>query len=146
MPTLRRDIRHAIWREDAKAIASVAKTTLGTVVEYVPQAALISYSLVRLLEPIPIEKNPWDETKARILPITEPFAIILGLLYQGALGGLVGGIANAVGTLIAPLRFHLSEDKKTRRLDTLDALFVASYLPLILLTLRSQGVEGKPLL
>ena len=86
-----------------------------------------------------------------------PLITVLGCLYQGGVGALATTITTALTNVFAGLDLHRGYRIKEVRtdgydvelywtMDKLDAGFAASVVPLILQTMRSQGVEKAGLM
>ena len=171
VPREAKDRKHKRWRDDAIAAADVAERGIRLVAVHLPPAILFGYVTKRLMEPMatsasvaedysgkqlfPISTGGLEhrEVVKRLMVSVAPIAALLGYFYQGLQGVLAGVLTTAVeGTVAAGMRFKvfwkddaaaepLPGQKWYAVLDWPDALFLASLLPMVLLTLRAQGVE-----
>lgn len=140
MPRLKKEVAHKIIRDDVMTAVAVAERGLSTISTVAPPAALLLYTFVRIYEPVKSGLNPWDTTKERLLAITLPIASFLGFFYQGLQGAVGAALTATIAALVAPMRFNKQPDG-TNRLDIVDALWLASFLPLILGVVRHEPIE-----
>ena len=151
-------VRDERLREDALAVMEGIKVggeTVGVIAKSLPWAALIMWSYRQFAQDI--QANTMDEARLELIKrwtlTVTPFMLTLGGLYQGLAGGLsslfTSALTNVVGAMLIKER-PLDPNRKTPGhfyyLDWLDALFLASWLPLILMSVSGKDVEKNPTL
>lgn len=145
---------HERYREDALAVAGTIKEiaeSVPTIVKAVPWAVVLWWTYSKLREPI----RAGDGTPAivaRLTTATAPYWVLLGGIYQGLQGVAVALGGASVSSLVAmmelktvtkadPAAEPFPGDATFKQLDRMDALYLASMLPLILLATSGGSVD-----
>ena|SRR2546422_1933872 len=117
-----------------------------------PWAILVAWSFREFRAPVttPLESAARAEFVKRMSTVSTPFWTILGALYQGAQGAFIGTILGSLESLVGATQLLPIKNEHgvivAWQLELLDALFLASMVPLILQSVRGSDVESGGLL